>query len=182
MTLKSASCPSCSNLQAGVHMSFLTFRIIPTPHECTETLKLCFSSPICIHASINTHTSFTFTRRYSAAIKRPFAVRYDPFTCSMEVLDQPCKIQNALSQMREELKTLHSALEKLSSSWDREQIFCRDKEVMQTEKLANWRDGHLACVNIVYEIHYHEQHKENHNVFHSVRFHMAVCVYNVKIM
>lgn len=71
-------------------------------------------SPICIHATINTHTSFT--RRYSAAIKRPFAVRYDPFTCSMEVLDQPSKIQNALSQMREELKTLHSALEKLGSS------------------------------------------------------------------
>eukprot|EP00064_Thunnus_orientalis_P014126 superscaffoldBa00002415_g14167 len=55
-------------------------------------------------------------RRYSATIKRPFAVRYDPFTCSMEVLDQPSKIQNALSQMREDLKTLHSALEKLSSS------------------------------------------------------------------
>lgn len=55
-------------------------------------------------------------RRYSATIKRPFAVRYEPFTCSVEVLDQPKKIQNALSQMREELKTLHSALEKLSSS------------------------------------------------------------------
>uniref|UniRef100_A0A669E2X7 Tyrosine hydroxylase 2 n=1 Tax=Oreochromis niloticus TaxID=8128 RepID=A0A669E2X7_ORENI len=55
-------------------------------------------------------------RKYSANIKRPFTVRYDPFTCSVEVLDQPSKIQNALSQMREDLKTLHSALEKLSSS------------------------------------------------------------------
>ncbi|KAG7497229.1 tyrosine 3-monooxygenase-like [Solea senegalensis] len=55
-------------------------------------------------------------RRYSTTIKRPFAVRYDPFTCSIEVLDQPRKIQNALSQMREDLKTLHSALEKLGSS------------------------------------------------------------------
>uniref|UniRef100_A0A671WFG4 Tyrosine 3-monooxygenase n=1 Tax=Sparus aurata TaxID=8175 RepID=A0A671WFG4_SPAAU len=55
-------------------------------------------------------------RRYSAAIKRPFAVRYDPFTCSVEVLDQPGKIQNALSKMREDLRTLHSALEKLCSS------------------------------------------------------------------
>ncbi|TKS90615.1 Phenylalanine-4-hydroxylase [Collichthys lucidus] len=55
-------------------------------------------------------------RRYSAAIKRPFAVRYDPFTCSVEVLDQPGKIQNALCQMREDLKTLHDALEKLGSS------------------------------------------------------------------
>ncbi|AWO98231.1 Phenylalanine-4-hydroxylase [Scophthalmus maximus] len=55
-------------------------------------------------------------RRYSRTIKRPFAVRYDPFTCSVEVLDQPGKIQNALSQMREDLKTLHGALEKLGSS------------------------------------------------------------------
>ncbi|XP_029969726.1 tyrosine hydroxylase 2 [Salarias fasciatus] len=55
-------------------------------------------------------------RKYSANIKRPFTVRYDPFTCSVEVLDQPSKIQNALSQMREDLKTLHSALEKLGSS------------------------------------------------------------------
>ncbi|XP_068442378.1 tyrosine hydroxylase 2 [Clinocottus analis] len=58
----------------------------------------------------------TKLRRYSATIKRPFAVRYDPFTCSVEVLDQPGKIQNSLSQMREELKILHGALEKLSSS------------------------------------------------------------------
>ncbi|XP_056131742.1 tyrosine hydroxylase 2 [Lampris incognitus] len=52
-------------------------------------------------------------RKYSAAIKRPFSVRYDPFTCTMEVLDQPCKIQNVLSQMREDLKILQSALERL---------------------------------------------------------------------
>ncbi|XP_061107028.1 tyrosine hydroxylase 2 [Conger conger] len=51
--------------------------------------------------------------RYSMTIQKPFSVRYDPFTCSMEVLDQPGKIQNALSQMREDLKILHSALEKL---------------------------------------------------------------------
>ncbi|KAL6116667.1 th [Pungitius sinensis] len=56
----------------------------------------------------------TKMRRYSATIKRPFAVRYDPFTCSVEVLDQPGKIQISLSQMREDLKTLESALEKFS--------------------------------------------------------------------
>uniref|UniRef100_A0A8C7TVH2 Tyrosine hydroxylase 2 n=1 Tax=Oncorhynchus mykiss TaxID=8022 RepID=A0A8C7TVH2_ONCMY len=52
-------------------------------------------------------------RRYSSSIKRPFSVRYDPFTCSLEVLDQPSKIQHALGQMRDDLKILHSALEKL---------------------------------------------------------------------
>ncbi|XP_061570053.1 tyrosine hydroxylase 2 [Cololabis saira] len=55
-------------------------------------------------------------REYSASIKRPFAVRYEPFTCSIEVLDHPSKMQHALSQMREDLKTLHCALERLSSS------------------------------------------------------------------
>ncbi|XP_020781889.2 tyrosine hydroxylase 2 [Boleophthalmus pectinirostris] len=53
-------------------------------------------------------------RRYAASIKRPFAVCYDPFTCRVEVLDQPNKIKTALSQMREDLKTLQIALEKLS--------------------------------------------------------------------
>lgn len=55
-------------------------------------------------------------RRYSGAVKRPFAVRYDPFTCTVEVLDQPHRIQSALSKMREDLKILQVALEKLSSS------------------------------------------------------------------
>ncbi|KAI9543038.1 hypothetical protein NQZ68_013969 [Dissostichus eleginoides] len=58
----------------------------------------------------------TKMRRYSATIKRPFAVRYEPFTCSVEVLDQPSRIQTALSQIRDDLKTLHSALEKFSFS------------------------------------------------------------------
>lgn len=49
-------------------------------------------------------------------MKRPFAVQYDPFTSTVEVLDQPCRIQNALSKMREELKLLQDALQKLSSS------------------------------------------------------------------
>ncbi|XP_030625395.1 tyrosine hydroxylase 2 [Chanos chanos] len=55
----------------------------------------------------------TKMRQYSATIKRPFSIRYDPFTCSVELLDEPGKIQNALAKMREELRTLHSALERL---------------------------------------------------------------------
>lgn len=57
-----------------------------------------------------------FYREFSTTIKRPFAVHYDPFTCSVEVLDQPGKIQSALSQMHEDLKTLQSALEKIGLS------------------------------------------------------------------
>ncbi|XP_061767909.1 tyrosine hydroxylase 2 isoform X2 [Nerophis ophidion] len=55
-------------------------------------------------------------RKYSATIERPFAVRYEPFTCAVDVLDQPSKIVNELRRLREDLKTLQGALEKLSSS------------------------------------------------------------------
>lgn len=84
--------------------------------EVCPNQTLSWVSCICTRASVKPLYCLHMTRRYSATIKRPFAVRYDPFTCSVEVLDQPSKIQNALSQMREDLKTLHSALEKLSSS------------------------------------------------------------------
>ncbi len=54
-----------------------------------------------------------FHRQYSSTIHKPFSIRYDPYTCSMEVLDEPSKIQNALAQMRDDLKILHKALERL---------------------------------------------------------------------
>ncbi|KAK1168874.1 tyrosine hydroxylase 2 [Acipenser oxyrinchus oxyrinchus] len=56
----------------------------------------------------------TKLRQYSSKIKKAFSVRYDPFTCSIEVLDKPQKVKNALNQMRDELKNLCFALEKLS--------------------------------------------------------------------
>ncbi|XP_062851650.1 tyrosine hydroxylase 2 [Trichomycterus rosablanca] len=56
-------------------------------------------------------------RQYSSTIQKPFSIRYDPYTCSMEVLDNLCKIQNVLGQMREDLKIVQSALEKLDQSW-----------------------------------------------------------------
>ncbi|XP_048869362.1 tyrosine hydroxylase 2 isoform X1 [Brienomyrus brachyistius] len=52
-------------------------------------------------------------RQFSSTIHKAYSVRYDPFTCTVEVLDQPRKIQEALKQMREELKILHCALGKL---------------------------------------------------------------------
>ncbi|XP_063074151.1 tyrosine hydroxylase 2 [Engraulis encrasicolus] len=55
----------------------------------------------------------TKLRQFSSGIQRPVAVRYDPITCSMEVLDGPAKIQRALGALQEELKTLSSALETL---------------------------------------------------------------------
>lgn len=53
-------------------------------------------------------------RAYVTGIKRPFAVRYDPFTCSVEVLDNPYKIQGGLDCLKDDLKMLTDALSVLA--------------------------------------------------------------------
>ncbi|XP_058501029.1 tyrosine 3-monooxygenase [Solea solea] len=53
-------------------------------------------------------------RTYGAGIKRPFSVRFDPYTSSIEVLDNPLKIQEGLEEVRDELKMLTDALSVLS--------------------------------------------------------------------
>lgn len=53
-------------------------------------------------------------RNYAMKIKKPFSLRYDPFTSTIEVMNTPQKIKRALCQMKEELKNLCLALENLS--------------------------------------------------------------------
>uniref|UniRef100_A0A672GP07 Tyrosine 3-monooxygenase n=1 Tax=Salarias fasciatus TaxID=181472 RepID=A0A672GP07_SALFA len=53
-------------------------------------------------------------RTYVAGIKRPFSVKYDPYTSSVEVLDNPLKIQGGLEGVKDELKALTDALSVLS--------------------------------------------------------------------
>ncbi|XP_069758407.1 tyrosine hydroxylase 2 [Narcine bancroftii] len=52
-------------------------------------------------------------RNYASKIGKPFSLRYDPLTCSVEILDRPHKIKEALAQLRGDLKNLCSALDKL---------------------------------------------------------------------
>ncbi|XP_059917486.1 tyrosine 3-monooxygenase [Gadus macrocephalus] len=49
-------------------------------------------------------------RAYVAGIKRPFSVRYDPYTSSVEVLDNPLKIRGGLDSVKDDLKILTDAL------------------------------------------------------------------------
>ncbi|XP_028305080.1 tyrosine 3-monooxygenase isoform X2 [Gouania willdenowi] len=53
-------------------------------------------------------------RAYVAGIKRPFSVKYDPYTSSVEVLDNPLKIQGGLEGLKDELKVLTDAIGVLS--------------------------------------------------------------------
>lgn len=49
-----------------------------------------------------------------AGIKRPFSVRFDPYTTSIEVLDNPLKIRGGLESLKDDLKLLSDALNVLS--------------------------------------------------------------------
>ncbi|MCI4381675.1 hypothetical protein PGIGA_G00254800 [Pangasianodon gigas] len=53
-------------------------------------------------------------RMYSLRIKRPFSVRFDPYTNSIEVLDNPLKIRGGLELVKDELKVLTDALNVLA--------------------------------------------------------------------
>ncbi|KAF4095341.1 tyrosine 3-monooxygenase isoform X2 [Onychostoma macrolepis] len=53
-------------------------------------------------------------RTYVTRIKRPFSVRFDPYTDSIEVLDNPLKIQQGLETIKDELKILTDALNVLA--------------------------------------------------------------------
>ncbi|KAL2309323.1 hypothetical protein Nmel_005517 [Mimus melanotis] len=53
-------------------------------------------------------------QNYMMKIKKPFALHYDPFTSSIEVLNTPQKVKRALHQIKEELKNFCLALENLS--------------------------------------------------------------------
>uniref|UniRef100_A0A8C5EMD2 Tyrosine 3-monooxygenase n=1 Tax=Gouania willdenowi TaxID=441366 RepID=A0A8C5EMD2_GOUWI len=55
-------------------------------------------------------------RAYVAGIKRPFSVKYDPYTSSVEVLDNPLKIQGGLEGLKDELKVLTDAIGVLKGS------------------------------------------------------------------
>ncbi|NXM98669.1 TY3H monooxygenase, partial [Sylvia borin] len=52
-------------------------------------------------------------QNYAMKIKKPFALHYDPFTSSIEVLNTPQKVKRALHQTKEELKNFCLALENL---------------------------------------------------------------------
>uniref|UniRef100_A0A7M4FHX5 Tyrosine 3-monooxygenase n=1 Tax=Crocodylus porosus TaxID=8502 RepID=A0A7M4FHX5_CROPO len=52
----------------------------------------------------------TKLRSYAARIRRPFSVKYDPYTHSIELLDNPQKIHRSLENVRDELHALIDAL------------------------------------------------------------------------
>ncbi|XP_030055377.1 tyrosine 3-monooxygenase [Microcaecilia unicolor] len=53
-------------------------------------------------------------RSYAVNIKRPFAVKYDPYTFTMQAMDSPQKIRSSLEGVKDELQSLIDAMNIIS--------------------------------------------------------------------
>nr|XP_060632519.1 tyrosine 3-monooxygenase-like [Anolis sagrei ordinatus] len=51
-------------------------------------------------------------QKYALTLKKPFTLHYDPFTCSIEVLDSPQKVKEVITHLKEELGNLCHAFER----------------------------------------------------------------------
>lgn len=56
-----------------------------------------------------------FKRKYAEQIQKPFGVRYNPYTQSVEVLSNAKKITALVSELRGDLCLVNSALRKISA-------------------------------------------------------------------
>lgn len=57
-------------------------------------------------------------REFAATIKRPFEVRYDPYTSSVDVLKSPRDVCDVINNVRDELTILMQVLVKLQAKFD----------------------------------------------------------------
>lgn len=63
-------------------------------------------------ALLNVGMPLVTFREFAAKIPRPFSVRYNPFTQSVEVLDSKDQIMKLANDIRGDVCTLHDALSK----------------------------------------------------------------------
>ena len=63
-----------------------------------------------------TQSFVLFSRAYAKTIDRPFELRYDPLTQSMEVLDNPEVISKVIAEVRDQLACVSGALKKMQPS------------------------------------------------------------------
>lgn len=75
-------------------------------------MSFLFFKPVLI--PIHLYLQISLYRSYAAHIKRPFSVKYDPYTHSIELLDNPQKIHHSLENVRDELHALIDALNVIS--------------------------------------------------------------------
>lgn len=65
---------------------------------------------------INSHcTDIVFCRKFAEQIQKPFGLRYNPYTQSVEVLSNEQKITALVSELRGDLCIVNNALKKISA-------------------------------------------------------------------
>ncbi len=63
---------------------------------------------------LNANLKLTFIyREFASTIKRPFGVRYNPYTQSVEILSNTKKIMDLVSELKGDLCIVTSALQKI---------------------------------------------------------------------
>lgn len=57
--------------------------------------------------------NFSLIRQFAATIKRPFGIRYNPYTQSVEILSNTKKIMDLVSELKGDLCIVTNALQKI---------------------------------------------------------------------
>lgn len=53
-------------------------------------------------------------RKYAETIPRPFAVRYNPYTSSVEILDSKPQLDNLLTDIKQDINRLQEAMGRIA--------------------------------------------------------------------
>ena len=69
-----------------------------------------FRNSVCLHDSISL---VIVCRQYAATVKRPYTVRYDPYTQSIQILNNKEVIQDVSRVLKGEINCLHEAMLKI---------------------------------------------------------------------
>lgn len=97
---------------------FLPFEPMKT---CDQEYPITTYQPLYFEADSFDHMKEQM-RKYASQLNRPFAVRYNPYTLSVEVLDHSKKLLPIAHSLQSQLDTLKSGLEKLRTLEERQQI------------------------------------------------------------
>ncbi|XP_070539362.1 tryptophan 5-hydroxylase 1-like [Ptychodera flava] len=96
----------------------LTDRAVVKPFDPKETSQeecIITSFQNCYYISGSFEEAKEKMREFASTIKRPFAVRYNPYTQSVEVLSNVHRIADVVNELKGDLNTLSEALKKLQS-------------------------------------------------------------------
>lgn len=67
----------------------------------------------CICVLFITHSLFYLNREFAKTIKRPFGVKYNPYTQSVQILKDTKSIASVVNELRHELDIVSDALSKM---------------------------------------------------------------------